>query len=326
MKPRCCGLRPSGAPPSAPRASSAPPAAGACAAASAPPPPEPAAARRASGAACRPGLLHRSAKKSVDRFREAGNAHSASAQQRVLIECSAEHSAFNCPATIQELDFPSSQTHSRLHTSKADQQRSRALSSGQARGGPRRSCARADRPLRSARLRPPSPCSPAPAGAPSTVSPTPCAHSARTPRQAPRQPGRVCKGFSAAAGAQRARRTAPHLLGALPAGRRARRIGYLPARRRVRACKASCGASSVDIHVHTRNVHPVRDKVKRVGRHAKAKLHCHAMQPRSNKFARHPAAHARAAPPGTNVAACALSSGQRPDTPSPPLPRPAASV
>lgn len=83
---------------------------------------------------------------------------------------------------------------------------------------------------------------------------------------------------------------------------------------------------AVDIHVHTRNVHPVRDKVKRVGRHAKAKLHCHAMQPRSNKFARHPAAHARAAPPGTNVAACALSSGQRPDTPSPPLPRPAASV
>ena len=243
MKPRCCGLRPSGAPPSAPRASSAPPAAGACAAASAPPPPEPAAARRASGAACRPGLLHRSAKKSVDRFREAGNAHSASAQQRVLIECSAEHSAFNCPATIQERDFPSSQTHSRLHTSKADQQRSRALSSGQARGGPRRSCARADRPLRSARLRPPSPCSPAPAGAPSTASPTPCAHSARTPRQAPRQPGRVCKSFSAAAGAQRARRTAPHLLGALPAGRGARRIGYLPARRRVRACKASCGAS-----------------------------------------------------------------------------------
>lgn len=110
------------------------------------------------------------------------------------------------------------------------------------------------------------------------------------------------------------------------AGWTQRRIGYLPARRRVRACKASCGASSVDIHVHTRNVHPVRDKVKRVGRHAKAKLHCHAMQPRSNKFARHPAAHARAAPPGTNVAACALSSGQRPDTPSPPLPRPAASV
>jgi hypothetical protein len=66
MKPRCCGLRPSGALPSAARASSAPPKLRACAAASAPPPPEPAAARRASGAACTPGLLRRGVEKPVE--------------------------------------------------------------------------------------------------------------------------------------------------------------------------------------------------------------------------------------------------------------------
>jgi hypothetical protein len=90
-------------------------------------------------------------------------------------------------------------------------------------------------------------------------------------------------------------------------------------------------ALALDTHVRTRTVHPVRDGSSALADTSKPSCSCIAtqldtMQPRSNKVARHPAPHARAAPPGTNVAACALSSGQRPDTPSPPSPRPAASV